>query len=315
MRLTLTLVLALWSLTSYATMISKYYGKVYPVTAINNCEQDFDQLIDRLERQQDFILVEGGCVSYGEKHVKMQFSYSHPITKRLERFEAELSSDNKCSAQLELVRAHFERAGMYYVSSYCDRTKLVVDFTDSNYLMIRNLKIKSAFLTKATCEQLISTMIEKLYQKSIFPIITTCEAISLYGSTQTRYRPTFYYSSHFSTDVNHLVGRSLTSAQSCEDNRGQVTRDFTHSGIEFVHLYCSAEDFSNELKENIVFITKKDVTIRSFAGNLYKESAVCSSQLVNAKRALEVTDKTVIYSYCKFSQNKFQPVLNYFENK
>lgn len=313
MRLLIVMLSSFLCTNLFATMISSYYGAVYQSINLRQCESDFMTIRDQVESQNNFFVVEGGCVNYGEKHVRIQFSYSHPIIDRLERFEREMPNVDACYAELDTVKKSFEAIGYQFIFSYCDRKKLVVDFVDTIRHLIRDLKLGVSFIDQTSCLKYSSLLTTKLATQGVHTLVSSCNEISSYGTRLKYYIPQLSVSAHYKTKVEVLKGKLVSAPSTCFENTTEVSRNFDRDELAIVDLFCAPVLYSHQSREIIVYVEKTNEKVKDYIGQIYTSLSICEQQMANATHALVRTGRSVLYQYCDMQgENKFRPVIYHF---
>lgn len=282
-------------------MISQYQGELYPDDQAARCEAEFEQIVKKVESLKDFYVMEGGCFAQGQKHVRMKFTYSHSVMAQIERYERKLASNQICQTYVPNMSSIFVNAGYNVLHSYCEQENLRVDLVERSRNMIREVRFTSSFDKFEDCKTLVGNISSKLTQKGFTPIFANCAQVSSYNSNIHRYIPVLDYSAHFSNRVKVLNGKTLSSLGTCSEGNDEIVRQFNHTDLEAVAIYCAG------LTQYIVYIEKNATDVKIFNGSEYSTQSSCETQLDRSVVALERAGHTVVYSFCqKTNQGNFQ---------
>ena len=300
------------------SQFSSYKGKTYPLENQSVCSADLLKIVERLDQQKGFKVLDGGCVSYRGHSVQIQFSYSHPMGLGIDRFERETQSQQVCKDLAITSEAAFAQAGAVELDSYCEGKKVVVDYVDLSNNVIHDLRADFHFSKKSLCQDFLKDFKFKAAKHNITAFFGNCKKMTSDILSREYHVPQISLSSHFSQSLKFIAGKRLEAGEACFANSNDVSDNFEKAGISLVDTFCADMGYDQRSHEVIAYLDQmKDPSwIRSFKGVVYGDAEVCANQLEKASINLSSLGNDSLYKFCKASSHqRFQPVIYYTEKK
>lgn len=313
MRALIPIMIAAFAFTARADQFSAYQGKTYAATEAVQCQADFDRIVQSLERNEGFRVMDGGCAPvFGAARIQLRFTYAHPVVDRIERFSRETRSAQDC-ANLELSsKGSFENAGHFFVASHCSGKTLLVDYIDFNGHVISRLSLPGIYLNGGQCQGLLDTVQDKLAQREITVLFSSCEERRNFAG-QNYHTIVGNLSGKYDKSVETLLGKELLSGEGCLSGSEDYQRKFERAGFDLVNAYCARQNLEGELREYFVYVKKEFYSrIKTFEGVGSQGLPSCEVRLSGIEANLEELGRNVIYSYCQNrGGEQYRPLVYY----
>lgn len=295
--------------------ISQYAGKVYYGDEVSNCLEDYARITKELEEETDFPdsvgfkVIEGGCVPHGNDVARIQFSYKHPVTYRIERLSRDFSSSKVCQENSAKAKSSFLEGGFHFVDSFCRGKSLNVDFVDFGGKIISfEMFDDFSFKTEVECSQFLANTEAALKADGVQTLFPTCSKIDTL-TAGTVYEPSANLSARYTKTVKVLRGASYEGERACLENQEEVRKRFASHGLILSYGFCST---GYQPKEYLIYIEKNFLSkVKKFKGQVYEDKSECELQLERAEQRFSAMRRSPLYSFCSKSYNKYAPVIYY----
>lgn len=306
----ISLACALFSLGAFASTFSPYSGKKYSSDNVDQCRADYATIAASLESKEGFRILDGGCLPYGMENYKIQFSYAHPVTKRIEYFNKTVASADKCSALAAEAKENFEEVGNHFIASYCQGSRLQVDFIDYTASVMRELSAPVVFTEPARCEVFLNGLKTKLASHDMSLIFEECSEKKTFDG-ETYFTVEGEISAKYDKSLKFLEGKSAQNV--CLSDYSELEEKFENNGMKLVHGFCESKNLKGEAREVLAVINFFNGTeVKTYNGMSYASENECAYQLDKAAQGLEELGNPVLYKYCQGSNFERQrPVIYY----
>lgn len=305
--------LVLFGLTVQAnTRISKFTGKTYKAENLSQCLADFDYITNKLDNINGFRVLEGGCQNIlGNKFVKIELRYMHPLTKKVETFKTKLADEATCAAQIISANQAIINSGNTALTTFCRGTEINVAHIDDTFSMIRSLKSLGRYLTMDECSKFLKDLDLKAQTFKMTSIVSTCSTVKTYNA-ETYYVPTFNYISRFDNEIEMMNGLSSDQAGACSSIQTEIQSNFSLNNVSIVKSYCT-QISTKRVQSKILYVEPQSPRyIEDYKALDVQTANACRTNLTSIKDGLIAIGYGILNSYCqKLDENKYRPMITY----
>lgn len=308
----LTLILFIFSVQAHAD-IATVKGQVYAKSNLEACMNDYQSVVRNIHSVEGYSVLSGGCISYGEKNIQMEFSYIYPLASAIDVATQTYTDQDACAASLLQTKNEVAASGNTFVTAYCKGNQMIAQLIDTTYSVIKSINGLAKFDSLDGCHQFLSKMNQSLLRLKMFPLMSTCQTYSHYFAGATFYYPHVQYIAYFERTLGLIKGKKVNVGDSCPSNRSAVEDAFYKNNISLVDMYCtSAVDDTDQMQEMILYLKPVDsVYLEEFKGQELSSLEQCHSQVSSASRIMNGSGLSVLYSFCKENKQRFSPVIHY----
>ena len=315
-KLIVTSIFLLMSFSVWAENIATYYGQYYKTQNLNQCQNKFRAIQTKVESQPGFYILDGGCIEVSQYRYQLTFNYSHPLTKRIDRYDFQTPNNFDCYDYLFLMANEIYRYGNLYVNGFCEKNRLVLDYIDLKASMISDIKYPVQLKTQEKCYQLLKDNQRDLEQYKIRVLYNFCESYSDHASQIKYFVPRFSYISSYDISLNYFKGKKLSESDGCLSSLDDVRDNLSKTNILLASAFCAQTNALKAEKSNqefYVYLTKGILIdpMREFVGLYVTNENECLDSVNRVISSFRKLKYNVIYGFCSKNLEKFRPEVYY----
>ena len=291
----------------------KYQGEVFPVEERLSCEAEFKRISSTLERFNEFVVLDGGCLAYGQKKLVISFRYEALGAAGIDSFKIPVGKRANCQAIVSSVKTAISNAKNIFLAGFCASGELRVDYLDRAYTMVKNLKTSAKFSSLNNCEQQLGDIKKAMASNEMYPLYMTCAPYKSLFEDYQFYRIKLFYMTDYRKSLEVLAGRQVSG--DCLAQGAQIDRAFELAGLVLAHKFCSDKTKYNNPREFLIYLNKNRVAtkqVREYQGLAYSNLVVCENELKVLEQKFEKLGRKNLYTFCDLKgKESFVPKIYY----
>lgn len=290
--------------------IREYRGQVFSLEDQSVCESEFSRISGVVNSIEGAIVLDGGCLMYGEKSVRINFNYESPITTIIEKFRHEFKTAEACEIQASISSRILNNSKSLFVASFCEGRNFRFDYVDKTYSVMRNLRMNANFETRQDCLTEVKNLEKVAGQYNMTTVIATCREIPTIRRDDVFYRADFVYMSVYNKTLNVIRGKEVDG--NCLSEQAEIERAFSEADIRLSHQFCSGFGTS---REYLVYLDESASVIpavKVYKGAAYSDAQTCDQKRVDLVNIFSQRSRPTVYSFCeKRMDKKYVPMVYY----